>query len=63
MPKTFRKIVLASTGDLPDDKDNKIKGWVEHAGGTFVKNFSKGVTHLICSEKAWKRYYPVGEFD
>ncbi|EXJ61123.1 hypothetical protein A1O7_05276 [Cladophialophora yegresii CBS 114405] len=59
MPKKFGKIVLASTGDFPGDKDNKVKGWVEHAGGTFVKDLSKDVTHLICSERAWKRYYPI----
>ncbi|KIW67950.1 hypothetical protein PV04_03929 [Phialophora macrospora] len=59
MPKKFGRIVLASTGDFPGEKDDKIKGWVEHAGGTFVKELSKDVTHLVCSEKAWKRYYPI----
>jgi NAD-dependent DNA ligase len=63
MPKKFGKIVLASTGDHPKGKDEKIKNWVEHAGGTFVKDsISKDVTHLVCSEKAWKKYYPIGEF-
>ena len=62
MPKSkkFGSIVLASTGDFLGDKDSKIKGWVEHAGGTFAKELSKDVTHLLCSEKAWKRYYPIG---
>ncbi|ETI24035.1 hypothetical protein G647_03404 [Cladophialophora carrionii CBS 160.54] len=59
MPKKFGKVVLASTGDLPGDKDSKVKGWVEHAGGTFVKEVSRDVTHLVCSEKAWKRYHPI----
>jgi anthranilate synthase/indole-3-glycerol phosphate synthase/phosphoribosylanthranilate isomerase len=62
MPKKFGRIVLASTGDFPGETDNKVKGWVEHAGGTFVKELSKDVTHLVCSEKAWKRYYPIGMF-
>lgn len=62
MPKKFGKITLASTGDFPRDKDNKIKGWVEHAGGTFAKELSRNVTHLLCSDKAWKRYYPIGMF-
>ncbi|KAJ9601958.1 hypothetical protein H2200_013517 [Cladophialophora chaetospira] len=59
MPKRFGNIILASTGDFPKDTDNKIKGWVEHAGGTFARELSKDVTHLLCSEKAWKRYYPI----
>ena len=60
MPKTFRNITLASTGDHPGGKDLKIKGWVEYAGGTFVKELSKEVTHLVCSTKSWKSYPPIG---
>ena len=78
MPKRFGKIILASTGDHPRNKDDKIKGWVEHAGGTFVNlpskdkdkdglalglaHVLKNITHLVCSAKAWKAYYPVGAF-
>lgn len=60
--KKFRKVVLASTGDHAANKNDKIKNWVEHAGGVFVKDLSKDVTHLVCSQKAWKRYYPIGKF-
>jgi len=60
MLKKFGRITLVSTGDFKGDKDGKIKGWVEHAGGTFAKELSNHVTHLLCSDRAWKRYYPIG---
>lgn len=60
MGKTFRNIVLASTGDF-GDKTDKIKNWVEHAGGTFAKEISKDVTHLVTSHRAWKKYHPTGK--
>ena len=60
MGKTFRNIVLASTGDF-GDKTDKIKNWVEHAGGRFTKEISKDVTHLVASHRAWKKYHPMGK--
>ncbi|KAK7885173.1 hypothetical protein LTR67_010664 [Exophiala xenobiotica] len=58
MGKTFRSVILASTGDF-GDKTDKIKNWVEHAGGTFSKDINPSVTHLVASKKAWKRYHPM----
>ncbi|KAI1615223.1 hypothetical protein EDD37DRAFT_511690 [Exophiala viscosa] len=58
MGKTFRNIVLASTGDF-GDKSDKIKNWVEHAGGRFSKEITKDVTHLVASQRAWKKYHPM----
>ncbi|KAK4940687.1 hypothetical protein LTR10_019197 [Elasticomyces elasticus] len=58
MGKTFRNIVLASTGDF-GDKSDKIKNWVEHAGGRFTKEITKDVTHLVASQRAWKKYHPM----
>jgi hypothetical protein len=54
MPKHFKHKVIASTGDHDPKVNDKIKGWVEHAGGRFVKEVAKEVTHLICSKTAWK---------
>ncbi|EXJ80103.1 hypothetical protein A1O3_08389 [Capronia epimyces CBS 606.96] len=59
MGKTFRNICVVSTNDFPTDKNEKIKGWIEHNGGTFCKEISKDVTHLLASQKAWKRYHPL----
>jgi hypothetical protein len=60
MGKTFRSVIIASTGDF-GDKTDKIKNWVEHAGGTFSKDIDPSVTHLVASKKAWKRYHPMGK--
>ncbi len=60
MGKSFRNIHLCSTNDFPAPQNEKIKGWVEHAGGTFNKEISKDFTHLVASPKAWKRYHPLG---
>jgi hypothetical protein len=62
MGKTFRNIHLASTSDFPPDKNDKIKGWVKHAGGKFAKHISKDVTHLVASKHAWKQNAPMGKF-
>ncbi|EXJ93277.1 hypothetical protein A1O1_01669 [Capronia coronata CBS 617.96] len=59
MGRTFRNIHIASTNDFPGEKNDKIKGWIEHNGGTFSKEISKEVTHLIASQKAWKHYHPL----
>lgn len=61
MGKTFRNIHLASTNDFEPAKNDKIKGWVEHNGGTFTKEITQDVTHLVASTKAWKRYHPLGK--
>lgn len=60
MGQTFRNITVASTSDF-GDKTDKIKNWVEHAGGTFSKDVTLDVTHLVASKKAWKRYHPLGK--
>lgn len=60
MGRTFTRINLASTGDFPPNKNDKIKGWVEHNGGTFSKEIDATVTHLVASPRAWKNYVPMG---
>jgi len=61
MGRTFARITLASTNDFSPHKNDKIKGWVEHNGGTFSKEITPSVTHLVASSKAWKSYVPIGE--
>jgi twin BRCT domain len=58
--KSFRKINLAHTDDF-GPKNDKIRLWVINNGGTFSKELNDGVTHLVCSRKAWKGYHNVGE--
>ena len=60
MGRTFAKVVLCSTNDFPQHKNDKIKRWVENNGGTFTTEMTPKVTHLIASTKAWKRYHPLG---
>ncbi|KAL2401648.1 hypothetical protein ABEF93_007687 [Exophiala dermatitidis] len=59
MGKTLRNLCIASTNDFPGDKNDKIKGWIEHNGGIFSKDMSENVTHLLASQKAWKKYHPL----
>ena len=60
MGRTFARIILCSTDDFLSHKNDKIKGWVEHNGGTFSKEMHPKVTHLLASKQAWKRYIPIG---
>jgi BRCA1 C Terminus (BRCT) domain len=58
--KSFRKIHLCHTNDF-GSKNDKIRDWVVYNGGTFSRGLNDAVTHLVCSKKAWKKYYDVGE--
>jgi hypothetical protein len=58
--KSFRKINLASTNDF-GPKNEKIRLWVTNNGGHFSKDLNDGVTHLVCSKKAWKNYRYIGK--
>ena len=60
MGRTFARIILCSTDDFPSHKNDKVKGWVEHNGGTFSKEMHPKVTHLLASKQAWQTYYPIG---
>ena len=59
MPRPFARVHACSTNDHGPDND-KIKGWLEHAGGTYTTSIMPNTTHLICSKSAWKRYTPLG---
>lgn len=61
MGKTFRGIHASHTNDFDAKKNDKIKGWIEYNGGTFSREISSNVTHLIASPKAWKNKVPLGE--
>lgn len=59
MGRSFRSVVLTSTGDF-GDKTDKIKQWVEANGGIYSKDITPNVTHLVCSDKAWKKGVDIG---
>lgn len=58
--KSFRKIHLAHTDDF-GPKNDKIRLWVINNGGTFYKDLTDEVTHLVCSKKAWQKYQDIGK--
>lgn len=62
MGRTLTRVTLASTSDFSPHKNDKIKGWVEHNGGTFSKEIDVNVTHLVASSRAWKSYAPMGQY-
>ncbi|KAI9694623.1 MAG: hypothetical protein M1822_000239 [Bathelium mastoideum] len=52
----FRNLTVATTGDLgPSNPPEKVRGWVEHNGGTFTSTVDEHTTHLIASKDHWKR--------
>lgn len=59
MRKTWKRVHLCSTNDLPEHND-KIKAWIEHAGGKFSLQLNKRTTHLLCSPKSWERRSELG---
>lgn len=60
MPSGFKKINLASTEDHPRHND-KIRGWIVNNGGTYTgSSLSSDTTHLLCSDAAWDKSYPLG---
>ena len=52
--KTFKKVVLCHTGDF-DDKNEKLRKWVEYRGGRVESDITPDVTHLVASTDAWRR--------
>ncbi|KKY24146.1 putative brct domain-containing protein [Phaeomoniella chlamydospora] len=55
MGKTsFSKVVLCHTGDF-GERNEKIRKWVEYHGGKVEHRLSPETTHLVASEKAWKK--------
>lgn len=61
--KTFKNCIIAYTDDIPLAKREKIKGWVEHAGGKISRQITDDVTHLILTRNDWKNYKqrPLGK--
>ena len=52
---------VAVTGDFGLARSHeKMKQWVDRNGGTFSKDITKSVTHLVCSKEEWKRNAPMG---
>ena len=55
MGKTFKKLISSSNDHNPSERNDQIRHWVEANGGRFTLDIDKTVTHVICSEKAWKK--------
>lgn len=58
MPRTFARVHVCSTNDHPSDND-KVKTWIENAGGTYTTQLTSQTTHLLCSKNAWNRRTPL----
>ena len=57
----MQRCTVAVTGDFGSARSHeKMKQWVEKNGGTFSKEITKSVTHLVCSKEEWKRKGPMG---
>ena len=57
----MQRFTIAVTGDFgPKRTHEKMRQWVEKNGGTFAKDVSKNVTHLVCSKDHYKRNTPMG---
>ena len=56
MKNPFKKFTIALTGDFGSARSHeKMKDWIEVNGGTFAKQISSDVTHLVCSLDSWKK--------
>lgn len=60
MGKTFKHINACSAGNFGDNGD-KIPQWIKANGGTYSKEITKDVTHLITTEAAFKKNVEVGK--
>ncbi|KAL4960259.1 BRCT domain protein [Aspergillus stella-maris] len=60
MGKTFAKVYASSAGSF-DNNTSKIPQWITANGGTFTKEITEGVTHIIASEDAYKQNVPAAE--
>ncbi|KAL2006632.1 hypothetical protein VTN00DRAFT_9300 [Thermoascus crustaceus] len=56
--KTFKHINACSAGNFGDNGD-KIPQWIKANGGTYSKEITKDVTHLITTEAAFKKNVEV----
>lgn len=60
MDTHLKNVVVCTAGDLAHDANNEqwsvgnIRKWLEARGGECVEVMSEKVTHLLCSEAAFK---------
>ncbi|EEP78804.1 anthranilate synthase component II [Uncinocarpus reesii 1704] len=59
MGKTFARVNACIAGKFGAHAD-KIKQWVEGNGGTFSKDVTAGITHVICTETAFRKAVSTG---
>lgn len=58
----LKKCTIAVTGDFGNARPyEKIKHWIEFQGGTFATKVDTNVTHLVCSQKHYKKNVAMGE--
>jgi hypothetical protein len=50
----LKRVSLCQTFEWGKEND-LIKGWVENNGGVYSKSINEDVTHLICTEKTFKK--------
>ncbi|KAL2827622.1 hypothetical protein BDW59DRAFT_160259 [Aspergillus cavernicola] len=55
MGKTFRNIYASSIGNF-EENTSKIPQWITANGGTYSKNITNEITHLIATREAFKQY-------
>lgn len=61
MKHPLQRLTIAVTGDFGSKRSHdKIKHWVEVNGGTFSKDITRSVTHLVCSKEDYKKNVPTG---
>lgn len=63
MKYPLHRCTIAVTGHFgPKRSHEKIKQWVEANGGTFSRDVTKAVTHLVCSKEYYKGNTRMGIF-
>lgn len=59
MGKSFAKVHLCSAGRLGDN-GSKIPQWVQANGGTYSRQVTQDVTHLVTTKDAYMNNIPAG---
>lgn len=58
----FKNKVIAAAGPLEGQLTvENLQRWTKLCKGVFVDQFSDEVTHLLCTEKQFKKKNPIGE--
>ena len=60
----FKNFTIAVTGDFGEQRGiEKMRQWIQFAGGIFVHEMSSKVTHLVCSKDNFKKRVNLGMSD